>query len=119
MNSPHIIVVGTGIVGTSIAYHLARKKARVTLVDQAPNPAGGVTQQSFGWITVSPEAPDHYLALRQQAMADWHRLEKELKGQLNVNWSGALRWWQDPIDTERMARRLTKAGYPVQLVDHR
>ena len=119
MNSPHIIVVGTGIVGTSIAYHLARKKARVTLMDQAPNPASGVTQQSFGWITVSPDAPDHHLALRQQAIADWHRLEEELKGQLNVNWSGALRWWQDPIDTERMAGRLTKAGYPVQLVDQR
>lgn len=93
MSSPHIIVVGSGIIGTSVAYHLVRKNARVTLIDQAPNPGSGVTQHSFGWITVSPDAPDHYLALRQQAIADWYRLEEELKGQLKVNWSGALRWY--------------------------
>ena len=31
----HIVVVGAGILGASVAYHLARYGAQVTIVDQA------------------------------------------------------------------------------------
>lgn len=117
MTSPHVLIVGGGIVGTSLAYHLASKNARVTLLDQATHPASGVTQTSFGWLTVSPDSPDHYLALRQLAIADWHRIEQELKGQLIINWSGALRWWQTPTATEQAVSRLNNVGYPVLLIN--
>lgn len=117
MTSPHILIVGGGIVGTSLAYQLAAKNARVTLLEQATKPASGVTQTSFGWLTVAPDAPDHYLALRQQAIAEWHRIEQKLTGQLRIHWAGAVRWWQDPADTERAVSRLCSAGYPVQLVE--
>ncbi|SFF17871.1 NAD(P)/FAD-dependent oxidoreductase [Spirosoma endophyticum] len=114
---PHIVVVGAGIVGASLAYHLQRGMAQVTLLDKATNLADGATANSFGWITVNPESPQTYITLRQQAIADWHRLENELKGQLNVNWSGALTWLDDPAQTERLAGKLIGAGYPVQVID--
>ncbi|MFD2935108.1 NAD(P)/FAD-dependent oxidoreductase [Spirosoma flavum] len=115
--SPHIVVVGAGIVGASLAYHLVRKNARVTLIDKAPNSASGATEKSFAWITVTHDAPETYISLRQQAIADWHRVEDELKGQLNVDWSGALTWREDPAETVRMAGKLINSGYQVHLVD--
>ena len=51
----HVIVVGAGIVGSSLAYHLARRNARVTLIDKAPQPANDVTDKSFAWITVAQD----------------------------------------------------------------
>ncbi|AUD06676.1 NAD(P)/FAD-dependent oxidoreductase [Spirosoma pollinicola] len=113
----HIVVVGAGIVGASLAYQLQRGQAQVTLLDKAPNPADGATVNSFGWITVNPESPQTYIALRQQAIADWHRLDEELKGQLKLNWSGALTWRDDPNQTERLAGRLMEAGYTVRVID--
>jgi len=46
-----IIVIGGGIVGVSIALHLIRENANVTLV--APKLGGIATQNSFAWINAN------------------------------------------------------------------
>lgn len=86
--SSRIIIVGAGIVGASIAYHLARQGQRVIVVEQA-YPAAGATGSSFGWISegVPDGAPDAFL--RREIVADWMRLTQEIP-ELWVNWSGAL-----------------------------
>ena len=114
---PHIVVVGAGIVGASLAYHLVRNKARVTLVDKTIQSDTRATDQSFAWITVTADAPEDYIALRQQAMVDWHRVEAELKGALQVDWSGALTWHEDLLQTERSLAKLAKSGYEVRLLE--
>ncbi|MBS7676253.1 FAD-binding oxidoreductase, partial [Vibrio cholerae] len=43
-----VVVIGAGIVGASLAYHLAGKGANVTVVD-AGDVASGVTATSFAW----------------------------------------------------------------------
>ena len=90
MGAPGVVVVGAGIVGASIAYHLAARGQDVTLVD-AGLPAGGSTGASFAWIgrpawSDLPSAPLRYLAVDE-----YHRLERELP-ELEVHWSGALTW---------------------------
>ena len=114
---PHIIIVGAGIVGASLTYHLVCQNARVTLIDKAPKPANDVTEKSFAWINVVHDAPEAYINLRQQAIADWHRVEDELNGQLKVDWSGALTWFEDTLETERIASKLINFGYQARLVD--
>jgi glycine/D-amino acid oxidase-like deaminating enzyme len=47
--SRDLVVVGTGIVGASVAYHAARAGAVVALVD-AGRPGAGVSADSFAWI---------------------------------------------------------------------
>ncbi|PKH21772.1 FAD-dependent oxidoreductase [Enterobacterales bacterium CwR94] len=83
-----IIVVGAGIVGASIAYHLAKKNVSVTVVEQA-TPASGATGKAFGWVntTVTEDAPDAFL--RRTAIHDWLRLIQEIP-EIKVNWSGAV-----------------------------
>src|SRR4029077_4520838 len=44
-----IVIAGAGILGANIAYQLARRGARVTLLDRAA-PAQGATANSFAWI---------------------------------------------------------------------
>lgn len=114
---PHVIVVGAGIVGASLTYHLSRQNACVTLLDKAPKPANNVTEKSFAWINAAQDTSETYLHLRQQAIADWHRVEDELKGRLTVDWSGALTWCEEETDTVRMAHKLINSGCRVRLVN--
>ncbi|HCD6622919.1 TPA: FAD-binding oxidoreductase [Pseudomonas aeruginosa] len=82
-----IVIVGAGIVGASLAYHLARRGFPVTVVER-DRPGRGGTAQSFAWINASAGDPP-LSGLRSHAVADYRRLEAEL-GQSFVHWHGAL-----------------------------
>jgi glycine/D-amino acid oxidase-like deaminating enzyme len=110
-----VVIVGAGIVGASIAYHLARLNVAVTLVDRG-KPASGVTHRSFAWINVSHGLPETYPELRKRGIGEWHRLESELSGRLRVDWSGALTWHANSIDTERLAHDSAAMGHDVRLI---
>ena len=47
--SDRVVIAGAGIIGASIAYHLARRGARVTILEKQ-RPGAGATQNSFAWI---------------------------------------------------------------------
>jgi glycine/D-amino acid oxidase-like deaminating enzyme len=83
-------VVGAGIIGASLAYHLAGRGRPVTLID-AGLPGSGATSASFIWIgrpLVSdlPSAPLRYLAPDEN-----RRLETELP-ELSIQRSGSISW---------------------------
>lgn len=82
--------MGAGIVGASIAFHLARRGHPVTVLDSGLG-ASGATGASFAWVgrpirSAAPSAPLRYLAVD-----DYRRLEREVPG-LEIRWSGSLRW---------------------------
>lgn len=83
-----VVVVGGGIVGASLAYHLARRGAAVTLIE-AKDIASGVTGRSFAWINTAHRKLDPAAPLRRAAIGEYRRLEMELPG-LKVRWTGAL-----------------------------
>src|SRR5882672_5238210 len=86
----HIVVVGAGIIGASIAWHLTVAGARVSVFDA--NGAGGVaTRNSFAWINASWGNPEPYFRLRIRAMAEWRRLAAEVP-KIPLAWSGGLVW---------------------------
>jgi glycine/D-amino acid oxidase-like deaminating enzyme len=114
--APRIVVVGAGIVGASIAYHLARRGAAVTVLDQG-QPAGEATEKSFGWINASWGNPEPYFRLRFLSMQEYRRLEDELKGALGVAWQGCLIWDLADQELEDFARRHAAWGYDVRLVE--
>jgi len=88
--SKHVIVVGAGIIGASIAYHLAKGRARVTILDEA-EPGGVATRASWAWINASWGNPEFYFRLRRRSMVEWRRLADEIPS-LHVNWCGGLCW---------------------------
>jgi glycine/D-amino acid oxidase-like deaminating enzyme len=83
-----IVVVGAGIVGASLAYHLSGKGAQVTLIE-ADEIASGVTGDSFAWINATHASVDPIAQLRGMAIEAYRRLETELP-ELQIRWTGAL-----------------------------
>ncbi|MEU6673892.1 FAD-dependent oxidoreductase [Streptomyces sp. NPDC046925] len=87
-----VVVVGAGIVGSSVAYHLARRGVPVTLLEQGPAPATGVTGTSFAWIgNAGGHWPGGAQVLREHVLADYGLLENELPG-INLRRTGSLSW---------------------------
>ncbi|MDF1748472.1 MAG: FAD-binding oxidoreductase [Alphaproteobacteria bacterium] len=115
-NKPRVIVVGAGIVGASIAYHLTRNGAAVTLMDQG-DPGYGVTQHAFAWLTLSQGANDAYRRLRHDSLLDCRRLNGELGDILPVSWTGSITWGERTDESEQFVRDSAQAGYDVRLVE--
>ncbi len=81
-------VVGGGIIGASIAFHLARMGAQVTLFEK-DHPAAGATKRSFAWINTTA-SDEHYATLRMQSVFAWRNLDQQLP--LNASWGGTVMW---------------------------
>jgi glycine/D-amino acid oxidase-like deaminating enzyme len=113
-------VAGGGILGASIAYHLARRGAAVTLFEKT-KPASGATANSFAWINATfSKKPHHYYELNRLGALGYRHLERELGGDLEVQWGGSLEWYHEP-DRARWLRQEVAShqrwGYPTRLVD--
>lgn len=115
--SPRIIVVGAGIIGASIAWHLVRAGAAVTVIE-AGTPGGVATANSWAWINASHGNPERYVRLRMRAMAEWRRLEGEVPG-LRVAWSGGLMWEMPPAALEAYRAEHAGWGYRIRRVERK
>ncbi|MBB5573010.1 MULTISPECIES: NAD(P)/FAD-dependent oxidoreductase [Rhizobium] len=109
-----IIVVGAGIIGASIAWHLARKGASVTVI--AANAGGEATPRSFAWINASWGNPEFYFHFRRRSMAEWSRLAADVPG-LPLSWCGGLCWDLPEAELEAYATRQGGWGYGLRRVD--
>lgn len=109
------LVIGSGIVGASIAYHLARAGESVTIVDRGE--AGGVaTRASWAWINASWGNPEPYFRLRTRSMREWRRLGEDVPG-IGVEWLGGLCWDLPPDELDSYAREHERWGYGIRRVD--
>ena len=113
----HIAVIGAGIVGSSIAYNLAKQGARVTLIDRST--VGGATSHgTFAWINATwAKQPRHYHAFNQRGIKAWHRLQSELN--VPVRWGGSLEWFSSESRQRRLADDIAEQqlwGEPARMI---
>ncbi len=120
MAANRIVVVGAGIIGASIAYHLVKRGASVVIVE-AVRPGGEATEKSFGWINATfSKRPRAYFDLNQLGVAGWRRLETELGGELKVQWGGSVSWSgteQAPEPLRENVRTHQEWGYATHVID--
>jgi glycine/D-amino acid oxidase-like deaminating enzyme len=120
MDANRIVVVGAGILGASIAYHLVKRGASVLIVE-AVRPGAEATEKSFGWINATfSKRPRAYFDLNQLGLAGWRRLEIELGGELKVQWGGSVSWApadSTADDLRENVRRHQEWGYATHLID--
>jgi glycine/D-amino acid oxidase-like deaminating enzyme len=112
---PHVVVVGAGIIGASIAWHLTRAGAAVTIVE-AGEPGGVATPNSFSWINSNYSFARPYFELRHNSMAEWRRLAADLPA-LPVSFSGSLYLPQEGLDLEAFVAGHSAWGYRISLID--
>ena len=108
-----IIVIGGGIIGASIAWHLVQAGAKVRLI--AEKPGGVATPTSFAWINASWGNPEPYFRLRTRSMAEWRRLSEAVPG-LQVDWVGGLCWDLPRDELLAYAREHGHWGYDIREV---
>jgi glycine/D-amino acid oxidase-like deaminating enzyme len=109
--APAVIVVGGGVIGSSVAYRLARGGARVTLLDAGPARAG-TSWTSFAWVNASSKRPRAYFELNYAGVRAHRRLAEELG---EAPWwapTGHLRWAGDEVgEASLLAEAGTLAGW--------
>lgn len=106
------LIIGAGITGAALAYHLSRRGESVTIV--STHAEGGLASAaSFGWLNASYFLNHPHYRLRHEGMAAHHRLTQALPG-LATSWPGCL-WYEATGDAqEETANDLLALGYKVE-----
>ncbi len=113
-----VVVAGAGIIGASIAYHLAKSGASVTVIDKQ-GPATHASRGTFAWINATwAKQPRSYHAFSQDSVANWHDLHHVLD--LPVRWGGSLEWFDNAEREIKLAAQIAEQvewGEPARMVD--
>jgi glycine/D-amino acid oxidase-like deaminating enzyme len=112
----NIVVIGGGIVGASIAWHMAlAQKANVTII--AEKIGGIATPNSFAWINAGgPDDPTYY-EFRNRSMEYWREMSKQIPD-LPISWTGALSWSATESETAVSQDGYLKAGTDIVRVNN-
>ena len=113
------VVIGGGAIGCSIAYYLAKKGAKVIVIEKKEGLCFGSSGANNGGCPVSAfEAP--LLALAQESIKLYKDLSEEIGYDVEYQNTGfllcSLNEEQYP-DMERNAQELRRSGVNVRLVD--
>lgn len=91
-----IVVIGGGVIGCAIAWHLAMKDARVTLLEQGALASGASGASAGGVRQQGRDLRELPIAIR--AIARWEQLEAELDADLHYRREGHLTVIEDAAD---------------------
>ncbi|HVL22666.1 MAG TPA: FAD-binding oxidoreductase [Thermomicrobiales bacterium] len=115
-----IAIVGGGVVGTSIAWHLARRGAQVTLIEER-GIAAAASGASAGGIRQQGRDPRE-MPLAIAAIARWEHLEAELDADIHYYREGHVSVYEREEDIP-LARKRVEAqqalGLAIELVEGR
>ena len=114
-----IVVVGAGIVGASIAYHLSRRKDVAVTVLERDELCAGASGHSFAWLNSFGKDPVNYHHFNRRSMDIWDRFAHRLGMDLDLHWGGELRWESTPERAGALQQRIKQLqawGYPIRII---
>jgi glycine/D-amino acid oxidase-like deaminating enzyme len=117
-----MIVIGAGVLGSSLAWRLAQRGVQVTLVERS-GAAAGTTGSSFAWYNANQKRPEDYFRLNLAGMEAHQALADELDGAPwrhpggNLVWVAGGQWMdsgEDAGDLEQRVAELQRWTYPAE-----
>ena len=121
MRDNNVVVIGAGVIGSSIAYHLAREGVRVTLFDDADAPSSPSASWASAGGVRSQRRDSREWALTVAAAARWHSLSDELQASTGFRSGGHLHVVEREEDVDELRARVERereAGIRVEYVEH-
>jgi glycine/D-amino acid oxidase-like deaminating enzyme len=114
-----VVVIGAGILGSSIAIHLVDRGVRPVVIDPQ-RPGQGTSTGSFASISAFGKDPAAWFQLASAGMSGWQRFAGRIDGDVGLRRAGEVRWVSDPEEGRRLSWQVADArgrGYPVRLID--
>ncbi|WP_426420492.1 NAD(P)/FAD-dependent oxidoreductase [Bradyrhizobium genosp. A] len=115
--SKKIGVIGAGIIGTSVAYHLGKAGARVTVFDVG-DPGNGVSSTSFSCLNAFGQ-PETHLKFRLDAIKYHGALAREIRSERHLHITGTLRLASSAKEAAKLnqsAKMLREYGSRVEAI---
>ncbi|SCB38030.1 NAD(P)/FAD-dependent oxidoreductase [Rhizobium lusitanum] len=113
-----VVVIGAGIVGSSVAYEAAKAGAEVTVLE-AGKIAGGASATSFAWTNATGKRPQPYFALNVAGMRAHLDLAREFGHAPWFHQTGSIEWYSNESDWPAQldnADQMRDWGYGVEWI---
>ena len=110
------VVIGGGIVGASVAFHLAKRGVQVTVIE-ADQPVHGASRVSYAWINGRDKSPYHYHELNRRSQDMWRKFVGDLGADVGLVWGGEMRWTvteQGAAELKARVAELRAWGYSIR-----
>lgn len=107
--SVDVVIIGGGVIGTSIAYYLSKRGAFVMLLEQGVI-AGGTTGAGGGLMGLQDKNPGVSLLMGMESVNTFNTLEAELGYDIGYNQEGGI----IPITSEQELRWVEKQVNPLR-----
>lgn len=114
-----VVVIGGGVIGASIAYHLARRKVGVVLLEKG-DAASGSSGACGGTIFLQTKSPGTHLQLALESSRRFDHLEQELGADFEYRRHGGMIVIEHAEELQTMAQFIAKQqniGLDVSLLD--
>jgi len=114
-----VVVIGGGAIGTSIAYHLAKRNINVILVER-DDIASGTSGACDGFVFLQSKKPGVHLQMALESAKMMERLSTTLQRDIEYEKNGGMIVVRSPEDMPEMwklVERQQKLGLEVHLLD--